>query len=103
LCLRQRSLSSDRRLDAENHLVELFSWKVLRRKRRERVHTDCLLPFERKLYVLGRLPESPIGEPPRCLRAGRLLGYEKSLQIGLSETKDELSIVRHPVLPMPNW
>ena len=57
VCLRQRSLSFHPPLDAENHLVELLSWKVFRREGRERVHIDCLLSFERELYVL-RLSQS---------------------------------------------
>jgi integrase len=31
------------------------------------VHIDRLLCFERELYILRSLPESTIGEPPRCL------------------------------------
>jgi len=38
----QRSLGFHLPLDAENHLVEHLSWKVLRREGRECVHIDLI-------------------------------------------------------------
>ena len=80
--LRQRSFRLDRRLDAENHLVEHLSWKVLRREGRERVHVDTLLRLKSYFYALKRLSKSAIGEPLTMIETGARAGELRGLRLG---------------------